>query len=157
MKLLLAASLLLSSALPISAHAADEPPLTLTISRPDKVIMGNPIVIHSVVKNVSDRTIAFAFGWGPATVLILDESGREMSADWSGRGGSSSLMAIKVEIKPGATSGDSPARIDSLYNLFPGKYSVQFGYHVDPNDPESPIVKSNAITITVLSPSDRHR
>jgi hypothetical protein len=145
MKLLLAASLLLSSSLSISALAADEPPLTLTITGPKTVTVGDPIVIRSFVKNVSNRKVGFEFGHWFSMAVIYDEYSIEITPDTRDWSGSTHVLGIL----PGETKEDS-SRIESLYPFVPGKYGLQFVGHVDPNDPNSPIIRSNEITITVL-------
>ena len=152
-----AASLVLLSLLCLPANASDNLPLTLTISGPQTVTAGNRIIVQPVVKNVSDHTIRGFWFRTDYVVTILNEDGLELipgAKDW---GGSTSLMPslMPIDVSPGATRSDIPVRLDLMYNLVPGKYSVQFACHVDPNDSKSPMVKSNWITITVTRATEK--
>jgi len=48
---------------------------------------------------------------------------------------------------------DFPVQINSGFKLDRGKYTVQFARHLDSKDPNSPMLKSNELTITVVAPS----
>ena len=143
---MLVVPLILLSPLCVSAHAADQPPFTITISGPQTVTVGDPVIIYPRVKNISDRKIGFEMG-RQYIVLIHDESGKEPShkpGDWVWAG-----SAGHSDIEPGKDFPDFPTKF-SEYDLVPGKYVVQFARHIDDNDPKSPIIKSNEITFTVV-------
>lgn len=145
---ILVAALVASPSLCMSANAADELPLTLTISGPQTVTVGDTVIIHAVLKNVSKRTIEFSFG-KPYTVLIHDENGEELrrKPGISGWAGSSALG----EIKPGDASEDFLTSLSKYDLSVPGKYFVIFKRRLNPSDPESYILQSNEITINVTA------
>src|SRR5271168_5360602 len=71
-------ALILSSVFCPSAHAADQLPLTITISGPRTVAVGDNIAIRVDVKNVSNRTIQFSTG-KDYVLRFRDEYGGESS------------------------------------------------------------------------------
>jgi hypothetical protein len=131
----------------IIADTATPIPVTLSISGPETVGVAEPLVINPSFKNVSNHAIkGFLFGAG-YTMLIGSESGKEWRlkpGTWT-RGGSSAF----ADLQAGEVKSDFPARIDSGYNFAPGRYTVQLARRMDMNDPASPVIKSNQITINV--------
>jgi hypothetical protein len=136
---------LLAYAFPVRGDSTDELPLSLTISGPQTVNVGDVVIIHAVVKNVSKRTIRVSFG-KPYTVLIHNENSKEPSRKpgvWAGSSASG-------DVQPGEAVEDFLTNLTSEYDLsLPGKYFVLFRRRLYDNDPKSLILESNEITITV--------
>jgi hypothetical protein len=86
-------------------------------------------------------------------ITILNEDGLELIP--GPNDGSGSISQMPIIVPPGATRNDRPVLLNTTYTLVPGKYSVQFACHVDPNDSKSPMVKSNWITIAVTSATEK--
>jgi hypothetical protein len=129
-------------------NAADQIPLTLTISGPQTVTVGDTIIFHEVLTNVSNHPIAISLGM-QYTILIREENGKEVShksGNWAFIGNSYPGL-----IEPGKTISDHPTALGDEYELKPGRYVVRYQRSIDDDDPKSPILQSNEITITVLS------
>jgi hypothetical protein len=130
------------------------PPVTLTISGPETITVGEKANISAVLRNVSSHTIGIM--WGETyTIQIHNESGKEPPPKpglWGTGGGSGST----VDIEPGKTFTELVAGL-GVYDLSaPGKYFVRVKrpLHIVNNPPgstESSILESNEITITVVS------
>jgi len=141
-------TLLILSSLCRSSSAADHPPITLMISGPQTIAVGDQIPIRAVFKNVSNHRIGVWLG-ETYTVVARDENRRELSRKpWPVDGSSGS-----TEIEPGSTAEDFRTDLKGLPALSrPGRYVVQFTRPLDYGDPKSPIVESNEITIDVTLP-----
>jgi hypothetical protein len=149
MKAQLATSLVLLSLLCPSAFASENSPLTLTIRGHETVTVGDPVLVDATFKNISNHVIRGFWSGEEFTVSIHDESGQELKPSpvvW-GRIGS----PPQNDLQPGKEIWEFSVRIDGRYNLQPGRYIVQLARHTDINDPRSPIIKSNEITITVVA------
>ena len=140
--------LILSSSLCMSAQRASELPLTLTITGPQTVTVGDTVTIHAILKNISKRTMSVSFG-KRYTIVIHDENGKVPSRKpgvWAGSSASG-------DIKPGEAAEDFLTNLSSEYDFSsPAKYVVLFSRRLDDSDPKSPILESNEITINVTLP-----
>jgi hypothetical protein len=122
-------------------------PVTLTISGPESVTVGDEIRITAVLKNVSARMAAIWSG-DPYTTIIHDEHGNVPPVKpgdwlWTGSGG-------EARIEPEKTFTEYVGVKE--YDLVPGKYIVQVKRALrDSADyPKNSILESNEITITVV-------
>lgn len=131
----------------LAARAASELPLTLTITGPQSVTVGDEITIAVVLKNISPQKIAVSSG-GPYIPIIHDEHGKVPPLKpglWL-RAGSAGLAWLEPEMS--FTDYAAPLR---QYELSPGKYIVKVKRPLDsPDYPKDTMLESNEITITVL-------
>ena len=136
------------------------PTASLTISTEQTFKAGTPIKVWVVLKNTWDQEILTS--WNDADQRIhvdvrdaganlapLTLRGRIMNHEMSGRGGS----AYEPKLKPGEAIGFFE-QVNMLYDLKPGKYTVQVDHIVcaigsREVDPSFAAVKSNVITMTV--------
>jgi hypothetical protein len=135
------------SFLGLAANAASEPPLTLTMSAPHAMTVGDKLVVTAVLKNVSNQIAAIPWGV-PYTTVVHREDGQvpPLKPGYWASGGSRFL----VPIEPGKTFTVNMTLL-SRYDLAPGKYIVQIKLPLrDPNYPKDTMIDSNEITITVL-------
>ena len=82
------------------------------------------------------------------TILIRDANGKEVShkpGNWAFIGNSYPGL-----IEPGQTISDHPTAVGDEYEMEPGRYVVRYQRPLDNNDPKSPVLQSNEITITVV-------
>jgi len=128
-----------------TASGAQKPPFTVTISAPATVVAGGDLFVEVETKNVSKEAIQIV--WGELyTIMVRDESGKEVAPKPGTRGGSSAL----VSVEPGMALKDR-VPLSSNYDLTElGKYVVQVTRPLHHDDPKSDRVQSNAITITVV-------
>jgi hypothetical protein len=148
----LVTALIFSAAFCMSANAADQPPVTLTISGPQTVTVGDTVIIHPVLKNVSNRPIGISLG-RPYTVLVHDESGKELSRKPGVLAGSS----VSTNLMAGELASDFNTNLSSWYDLsLPGKYSVRFSRYLVNDDLRTLLIESNEITITIIAPPKKN-
>jgi len=137
-------------------------PFTITISAPQNTIkVGDDILIHVVLTNVSDHGISIPPKTLDATcdyiIQIQGEKGLISSKpDCSG----SHIMGIR-QLKPGESVEGNitlsdiihyDSKMDDMVKTFdftsPGEYVIQLSRHIS-DDPDKEVVKSNNLTITV--------
>lgn len=149
---------LLSLCLP--AHAADQQPITLTISGPQTIPAGQKIEIDAVLTNVSKDPVRLV-GGVPYTVQIHNEHGKVPPLKpgiWMGSGGSMGVLTLQ----PGKPFTQSVGGYLNKYDLSaPGAYVVRATYPlavVDRPVPPQQVIQqstleSNEITIRIVAKS----
>ena len=137
----------------IAENTAAALPVTLTISAPETVTVGDDIIIDLKLKNVSTQRVTVP--WGMAArldVIIQDEHSNvpPLKPGFWPRAGSGATHPIE----PGETFEIIPSAPLGKYDLAPGKYFVKIKYPLEhlqrPAGPNDKMVESNEITITVL-------
>jgi len=128
-----------------SVVAADEPPLSLTISGPHTAHVGEQIFVRRVLTNLSSHHIQIFIGTQP-TIIVHDENGKIVPQTAGGWGGSFGFVGIDPE----KSSEDTRVELSKECDFSkPGKYTVQFERPLDYEDPKSVLIKSNLYTITI--------
>ena len=159
-------SMLALAAVPglFAATGESSKPFTIAISTPQTTIkVGDGILIHVVLTNVSDHGISIPPATLNATcdyiIQVQGEKGLISSKpDCSG----SHITGIR-QLKPGESVEGKitlseifhyDSKVDDMVKTFdftsPGEYVVQLSRHIS-DDPDKEIVKSNKITIIVVS------
>jgi len=145
-----------------SAHSQQKPPLTITISGPRTIPAGSDLTIHIVTTNVSDQSVQICSASEQAgtvevyyKVAIHDEKGEEPPITDFGRRAKTSYVVQEnartlCEWPPNWTLAYSMA-VSKQYDLSkPGKYIVQVTRAASDLSPNSTVVKSNELTVTVV-------
>jgi hypothetical protein len=130
--------------------ASANPPFTLSISSNPTVALGTPVEVRVRLINTSNHEIngstVSVRGFSPAYLYdVRDRSGNVIQQKQIDPGHQGSAQVITL--KPGEGRGET-TRIDEVFDLWPGTYSIQLSRPVS-YDPGASVVKSNKITITV--------
>jgi hypothetical protein len=125
-------------------------PFTLSISSRPTVALGSPVEVTVRLTNMSNHDIngstgnirGFSYGYD---YDVRDEGSRVVQQKQIDPTHQSSAQIVML--KPGQ-SRDELTRISEVYDLSPGKYTIQLSMPVS-SDPGADVVKSNKITITI--------
>jgi hypothetical protein len=129
--------------------AAQPPPLSITLSTPYNLIkLGDPIRVHVVLTNISDREITVPSPTDPAAAeqhYAYAVSGPKLRLFNTTDGGGPNL----TKLKPGEhIEEDGTLDANSTNFTLPGDYRIQF-FRGDGGDYRQWAVKSNIVTITL--------
>jgi hypothetical protein len=134
---------------PIRSNSTKQPFLLLIAGKPT-IALGAPVEIRVKLTNTSSHAMNGSTGnvrgfSGAYTYDIRDESGRAVEQKRIDPSHQSSGEAIIL--KPGE-SRDEITRISEVYDLWPGKYTIQLSMPVSDN-PVGPVIRSNRIAVTI--------
>jgi hypothetical protein len=133
-----------------AAQSGSVKPFTLSISADPAMALGSPVEVRIRLTNMStldmNGSTASIKGFGLTySYDVRDQSGNKLEQKQIDPTHQASAQVFVL--KPGESRGDL-TRLNEVYDLSPGKYTIQLSKPVS-DEPGAVAVKSNKITVTI--------